>query len=195
MSNPKGVSWGNALPSPRRRVATQSGSSRTDDRIRPEDLEVVGSKVVRKSNKITRLFYENLNGLNNSWKVRRLSALRNAMNLDLICGTEPNRKQSSSSARSLAETIFCNTPYIQTVSSSNRHENFDPRQRGGTLMATGGDLATRVVGTGGDFTSLGRWSWLLVGTGGRRTRIITAYQPCRSRKDGYSTSYNQQRRF
>ena len=117
------------------------------------------------------------------------------MNLDLICGTEPNRKRSSSSSRSLAEDIFCNTPYIQTVSSFNHHENFGPRQRGGTLMATGGDLATRVVKTGGDFTSLGRWSWLLVGTGGRHTRIITAYQPCRSRRDGYSTSYNQQRCF
>ena len=122
MSNPKGASRGNVLPSPRRRIATQSRSSRANDRIRPEDLEVVGSKVVRKSNKVTRSFYENLNGLNNSWKVRRLSALRNKLNLDLICGTEPNRKQSSSSARSLAENIFCNTPYIQTVSSFNHHE-------------------------------------------------------------------------
>ena len=36
---------------------------------------------------------------------------------------------------------------------------------------------------------------MLVGTGERHTRIITDYQPCRSRKDGYSTSYNQQCRF
>ena len=149
MSSPRGASRGNALPSPRRRIVTKNRSSRANDRIRPEDLEVVGSKVVRKSNKITRLFYENLNGLNNSWKVRRLNALRNTMNLDLICGTEPNRKQSSSSARSLAENIFNNTPYIQTVSSFNHHENFGLRQRGGKLMATGGDLATRVVRTGG----------------------------------------------
>ena len=83
MSNPKGTSGGNELPSPRRSVATRRRSSQTNDRIRPEDLEVVGAKIVRKSSKITRLFYENLNGLNNTWKVRRLSALRNAMNLDV----------------------------------------------------------------------------------------------------------------
>ena len=150
---------------------------------------------MRKSSKFTRLFYENFNSLNHNWKVHRLNSLRNTMHLDLVCGTEPNRKRSASCARSLAEGIFNNTPYIQTVSSSNHHENFGPKRRGGTFMATGGDLATRVARTGGDFTSLGRWSWILVGSGDRLTRIITAYQPCRSRKDGYSTSYNQQRRF
>ena len=188
-------SWRNGLSFSGRRTTRQSRCRWDQDRVRLEDLDVTGSKVVKKSNKITRLFYENFNGLNHTWKVRRLNSLRNTMHLDLVCGTEPNRKRTASNARPLAEDIFRNTPYVQTVSSFNHHENFGPRQRGGAFMATGGDLATRVARTGGDFTSLGRWSWVLVGSGDRLTRIITAYQPCRSRKDGYSTSYNQQRRF
>ena len=195
MSNPRRDSWRDAPSLPRRRTTTRRKGRQDQDRVRLENLEVTGSKVVRKSNKFTRLFYENFNGLNNDWKARRLNSLRNAMNLDLVCGTETNRKRTASDTRSLAEDIFSNTPYIQTVSSHNHHKNFGPKQRGGTFMATGGDLATHVARTGGDFTSLGRWSWILLGLGDRSIQIIMVYQSCRSKKDGYSTSYNQQRHF
>lgn len=183
---PRRKSWGNVLSSSRRSFATQSKRRRDNNRVRLEDLEVTGSTFMTKPNKITRLFYENINGLNHTWKVRWLNALRNTLSLNLICGTELNRKKTTYDARSLAEDIFSNTPYIQTVSSFNHHE------QGCTYMATGGKLATKVARTGTGFTSLGRWSWVLVGRGDRFTCIVTAYQPCRSSNVWHSTFYNKQ---
>ena len=64
---------------------------------------------------------------------------------------------------------------------SYAHNTNDPKikrdQWGGTCIAAIGRFASYVTHTGSDLTSLGRWSWIQVGGGGKTTRIITAYQP------------------
>jgi hypothetical protein len=48
---------------------------------------------------------------------------------------------------------------------------------------------------GKDEEGLGRWSWILLGgSDGHTTRLITAYNPCKSGKANSGTSYQQQRR-
>ena len=81
-------------------------------------------------------------------------------------------------------------------STNNKHEKVDSFQYGGTATATFDEAAHRVHSTGGDATGLGRWSWITFnGKNGVRTRVISAYVPCKSSNDKYKTVYNQHRRY
>ncbi len=43
---------------------------------------------------------------------------------------------------------------------------------------------------------MGRWCWILLGgSEGHKTRIITAYNPCKNKNVNSGTSYQQQRRY
>ena len=63
-------------------------------------------------------------------------------------------------------------------------------------MMTLGRLSSFVLDTGVDFTGLGRWSWILVGSQEKRTRIVVAYQPCKpgTNSKGF-TVFEQQQRY
>ena len=82
---------------------------------------------------------------------------------------------------------------LRTVVSQNRHtEPGTRRLHGGTFACAFGEAASRVSTTGVDPSGLGRWSWMLFrGRHGVTTRIITAYQPNRSRRDRLETVYAQ----
>jgi hypothetical protein len=60
----------------------------------------------------------------------------------------------------------------------NIHEQHSRYQQGGTLTAAFTCLSGYVTATGMDPTGLGHWSWVQVGSGEHRIRIVTAYQPC-----------------
>ena len=76
--------------------------------------------------------------------------LQRALDLDLVCGTELNRKLSTSIVQATAEIIFRHAPGTQAISAHNRHENFRKKQRGGVLLAAGGDLSEQIVLSGRD---------------------------------------------
>ena len=75
--------------------------------------------------------------------------------------------------------IFAAYRGTQVSAAHNVHEQHSRYQQGGTLTATFTCLAGYVTATGVDPTGLGWWSWIQVGAGEHRTRIISAYQPCR----------------
>ena len=85
----------------------------------------------------------------------------------------------------------------QRVSSNNnKHENVEKFQYGGTSLAAFDEAAHRVSATGGDSHGLGRWSWILFhGKHNYRTRILSAYVPCKSSCARRKTVYNQQKRY
>ena len=58
-------------------------------------------------------------------------------------------------------------------------------------------MAYRTTKSGSDTIGLGRWSWIQVaGKNGLRTRIITAYRPCRvTGSKGLTTTWDQQERY
>ena len=57
-------------------------------------------------------------------------------------------------------------------------------------------LAPWVKDSGVDPSGLGRWSWyLLEGTEGHQTRVISAYAPCGSTASNSATYYQQQARY
>ena len=81
-------------------------------------------------------------------------------------------------------------------SCNNKHENVDNFQYGGTSVMAFNEVAHRVHTTGGDDTGLGCWSWILFeGKSKYRTRIISAYVPCRTSDTHRQTVYMQHKRY
>ena len=58
------------------------------------------------------------------------------------------------------------------------------------MVATFSRLSSFIIDTGTDPTNLGRWSWILVGAGGHRTRIVSAYQPNKIQKQSRLVTAN-----
>jgi hypothetical protein len=56
-------------------------------------------------------------------------------------------------------------------------------------------ISSEVIGTGVDITGLGRWCWLLLGSGRKKTRIVMAYQPSNSGRSAGTTVKDQQARY
>ena len=68
-------------------------------------------------------------------------------------------------------------------------------QEGRTGAICFGDATGYIQKVGKDEEGLGRWSWILLrGSEGHMTRLITAYNLCKSGKANSTTSYQQQRR-
>ena len=85
---------------------------------------------------------------------------------------------------------------LRISAANNKHEAIEKFQFGGTLTMAFNEVATRVHASGADEKGLGRWSWLLFeGHNGYRTRIISAYVPCRQRNPKNATVYAQHKRY
>ena len=65
-------------------------------------------------------------------------------------------------------------------------------QHGGTAAMAVGRFASYVLETGTDSTGLGRWSWIVVGQGETRTRIVVAYNPGGKKDSAWRTVFDQQ---
>ena len=104
--------------------------------------------------------------------------------------TLPRRKRLSERMKDIRWNKF------RISSSNNKHESIDTFQYGGTAVMTFEEVAHRVKATGGDTTGLGRWSWILYeGKNNHKTRIISAYVPCKTSNDKSQSVYNQHKRF
>ena len=77
----------------------------------------------------------------------------------------------------------------------NHHENFSRSQYGGTAAIAFDRLSGYVIESKTDSTGLGRWSWLLVGSGEHRTRIILAYQPVKPSSNAAGSVWAQHKRY
>ena len=79
--------------------------------------------------------------------------------------------------------LFQSEVATRAVTAHNEHEDDMRAQEGGTGMVVFDQLAGLIHKSGVDLTGLGRWCWFtLKGKHKHVTRIITAYQPCRSNK-------------
>jgi hypothetical protein len=88
------------------------------------------------------------------------------------------------------------------VTANNVTEGSGRSQYGGTAAVNFPRLAGFTIASGADKTGLARWVWTLVGTGERKTRIVTAYRPVkptystlRDRRRGWYTVWAQQVRY
>jgi hypothetical protein len=92
--------------------------------------------------------------------------------------------------------LFQNFQGVKAVAAHNVHDSSGKYQPGGTFGFAVDYLAAQFNNTGKDPTGLGCWCWMkLVGHNGHTTRIITAYQSCRSGSTHLRAAYNQQRQY
>jgi hypothetical protein len=65
----------------------------------------------------------------------------------------------------------------RSVVAHNINERMQRNQHGGCAMMAMGRFSAEVGETGVNHYSLGRWCWMRVGSGDKKTRIVMAYQP------------------
>jgi hypothetical protein len=133
-----------------------------------------------------RIMYENFSSLSlfsegprRHIKLRQLNRLITEYSVDVISGCETRTDwRYVDKEDSRFQNIFGNG---QPTRGSCAHNTNDPKikrdQWGGTCISAIGRFASFVTDIGYDTTSLGRWSWIKVGGGGKNTRMVTAYQP------------------
>ena len=155
---------------------------------------------------VVRLYAENVNSLSLfdpklAWKMKRLRDINARYQTDGIlmveCGTDFRHLSADNSLASCLGDSDC---YCSTA--NNVTEPSARSQYGGTAVFAYQRLSGYFMDSGCDSTGLGRWAWVLVGTHGRRTRVVSAYRPVkpprsarRDRTKGWHTVWNQQRRF
>jgi hypothetical protein len=68
-------------------------------------------------------------------------------------------------------------------------------QYGGCVMMAMGTLSPEVIDSGVDSTGLGRWCWIRLGSGTKKTRIVMAHQPSNSGRSAGTTIKDQHSRY
>ena len=139
-----------------------------------------------KNDNIIRLACENVNSLSlyqkGSKKIRKLLNLISRHQTDGMCMVEHgiNFGHAESTGEQSKEGIFSSISGSRISAGYNKHENNNRYMTGGTIVSTFSRLSSFVIEQGVDMTGLGRWSWILVGSGDHRTIIVSAYQPHKS---------------
>ena len=166
-------------------------------------LQVHGTAPGRKEEGITRLFYENGNGLNNriagNEKLDKEKDLIDEYEADIVALNEHRLNLRHKDNKNGFRQMFSGGEAdVRAVAAHNIHENVGRVQEGGTALVAYGPLLEQYDhdGAGKDPTGLGRWTVMTFkGSDGITTRVICGYNPCYNKKQGTGTSYQQQRRY
>ena len=149
--------WGNGFSATRGRTNRETRGLEVG-RFCLDQVVVAGSKIVKKSNKHIRLYYENFNGIIIPWKARIINTPHHLLVIDFLCGTECNSRLTTGETCTLTETVMSNTSWTTCVSASNTNENFGRKKRGGVLDALGGMLENHATRTVVDSSKPWRWA-------------------------------------
>ena len=165
-------------------------------------LEVHGVSPGRKGEGITRLIYENLNGLqstlsNKNEKLEKARRVIDDLQADVVCYNEHRQNLRHKANRNGFRQMFNGGETdLRAIASHNVHESVGKYQEGGTAVLTYGDLLQQLdqEGSGRDDLGLGRWTHMrFVGEDRIVTRVICGYSPCANKKKDSGTVYQQHR--
>ena len=173
--------------------------------VTEEVLQVHGVLPGRKEEGITRLLYENANGIQNKLagndKLEKAKDLINELGADVVAYNEHRQNLRHRDNRSGWNQLFKGGEAdVRSVVAHNVHEShrIGRTQEGGTGLLMFGPLTEYLdmPASEKDASGLGRWTTMLLKGGtGVQTRIICGYNPCRNSNVDNSTSYSQQRRY
>ena len=170
--------------------------------IKRKDLTVYGEDLMHKHEDMCRIVSHNINcvGLEivGNYKFTRAKEWLYNAQVD-ICGWQEVGLAQHLFQRHerLAERMRdSRRSHLRISSANNHHESMEKFQYGGTAIFAFDDLAHMIRASGADDRGLGRWSWLqFEGHRNKRVRCISAYNPCRSPLNHYSTVYSQHKRY
>ena len=155
----------------------------------------------RKPADAIRLYAENVNSFSlfnkkKKWKLDRVLEINSRYQTDgalfLECGTDFRQVSSDVLQERIGDQdcISC--------TANNVTEQCGRSQQGGTAVFAYPRLSGFIMDKDKDSSGLGRWSWFLLGTPERRTRLVSAYCPVRppsavlrDKRKGHKTVWSQ----
>jgi hypothetical protein len=137
-----------------------------------------------KPNNCVRLIMENFNSLGiftKGTKINSLNKLCRQFNTDILAGCKTQADRRTSTDEQQFRNIIGVSMETRSIVAHNINERMQQNQHGGCAMMAMGRFSAEVVESGVDLYGLGRWCWLKVGSGDKKTRIVMAYQPSGSK--------------
>jgi hypothetical protein len=182
----------------RSRIAEQEVSTEIEG-VLEYLLEVHGLPPGRKGEGVTRVIYENLNGLQSTLsKNEKLDKARQVINdlqADVVCYNEHRQNLKHKTNRNGFRQMFNGgETNLRAIAAHNANKEAGKFQEGGTAMLVYGDLIKQFdsEGSGRDDLGLGRWTFMkFKGGDGVVTRVICGYSPCSNKKKDSGTVYQQ----
>jgi hypothetical protein len=156
-----------------------------------------GHKLPKKYDDILRIGLRNVNSLpikkSHCKNTEYINDIQEG-NFDCFCGTEVNIAwHNMDQADKVKERFKGCFEFAKHVTSHNNDKDFSEKfQRGGTMITASGPICARIIKSGGDQRTLGRWSWIQIrGNKGISLIIATVYRPVFS--TGALSTYQQQK--
>jgi len=151
-----------------------------------------------KPDDVLMLTMENANSLSlflpEQWKTRKLQNLNNKYEADTTLLNETGTEWNMVPDGKKLSDIFEPGKAKRVAGGFNRHDTFSRSQYGGTAAIAVSRLSGYVIESKTDSSGLGRWSWMLVGSGEHRTRIILMYQPVKPSTSAHGLVWAQYKR-
>ena len=128
-----------------------------------------------------RVYFENFNSLSTEkkggqhWKLRVVDALRKKSGTQVMGGLELQTNWDKISSHNQYHELFGKGEDRTSIVAHNEHSEIF-NQYGGTAMSVFGRMSSYIT-SGKDDTGLGRWLWMAIDSGYKKTRFITAYRP------------------
>jgi hypothetical protein len=141
---------------------------------------------------------ENFNSLcitSGNAKVTALNNMCREFKVDILCGCETQIDWQQVPQSRKFHNLFGAGTETRSVVFHNINERMRSNQFGGCAMMAMSTIAPEVIDTGVDITGLGRWCWMLLGSGQTKTRIVMAYQPSNSGRSVGTTAKDHQARY
>lgn len=138
-----------------------------------ELLEVLGRAPGQKAEGVTRIVYENLNGLlallSGNFKLDKLNEIINDLEVDIFGFNEHwiNLKHKDNRKHSISQLFNGGKSLVKGILNHNKHKKIDKyvrkrTQEGDTGMVAFGEMACWMhrSGSGSDETGLARWTYI-----------------------------------
>ncbi len=164
-------------------------------------LEVHGLPPRQKGGGVTRLIYENLNGLQSALsktngKLEKAHQVIDDLQADIVCYNEHCQNLRHKANRNGFQQMFNGgeTEQLWAIASHNRNEDAGKFQEGGTAMMVYGDLIQQFDPEESvrDDLGLGQWTYMLFrGTNNTVAWVICGYSSCANKKKDSRTVYQQ----
>ena len=172
------------------------------EQVNDETLHIQGEAPGPKGTGVTRLIYENVNGLQRGLvgqkKLEKARRIHNNLESDIAAYNEhrlnPAHKHNNVN---LTKVFKGGEAEIRTVVAYNVHENISRQQEGGTALIMFGPMVEYLdlSGSTKDESGLGRWAVMTVKGDGCTTKIVCGYNPCGNAKADSRTTYQQHRQY
>jgi hypothetical protein len=162
-------------------------------------LNVHGLPPGRKGEGVTRVIYENLNGLQSALstneKLDKARQVINDIQADVVCYNEHCQNLKHKTNQNGFRQMFNGgETELRAIAAHNVNEDAGKFQEGGTAMLVLGDLIEQFdpQGLGRDNLGLGQWTFMKFSGGdGVVTWVICGYSPCSNKKKDSGTVYQQ----